>query len=146
MSPWHRVALVTYEPVFALVKGHDRVSGTHTMRHAARAARLRHPAVAPSVTVLSRSPNGGTDREEQSLMLAYDYPLLGVFWSILLVAMWALWIFVVIWVFIDNFRRTDHHGWAKALWALFIIFVPIIGVFAYIITRPVDPYVVVTDV
>jgi hypothetical protein len=79
-------------------------------------------------------------------MLAYDYPLLGVFWTIFLIAMWALWVFVVIWVFIDNFRRTDHSGWAKALWTLAIIFVPVIGVLAYLITRPVDPYVVVTDV
>ena len=57
-----------------------------------------------------------------------------------------LWIFIVIWAFVDNFRRTDHHGVAKALWFLFIVFVPVIGVFSYILTRPVDPYVVVTDV
>ena len=77
-------------------------------------------------------------------MLAYDYPLLSVFWSICIFALIALWIFTVIWVFIDNFRRTDHSGWAKALWFLFIVFVPIIGVFTYILARPVDPYVVVT--
>jgi len=76
-------------------------------------------------------------------MFAYDYPLLSVFWSICLFALLVLWIFVVIWVFIDNFRRTDHGGWAKALWTLFIIFLPIIGVFTYIVARPVDPYVVV---
>jgi hypothetical protein len=84
--------------------------------------------------------------ERRGFMLAYDYPLLGVFWSILLFALFALWVFVVIWVFIDDFRRTDHSGWAKALWVLFIIFVPVIGVFAYLVTRPVDPYAVVTDV
>ena len=78
-------------------------------------------------------------------MLAYDYPLLGVFWTICIFSLWAMWIFAVIWVFIDNFRRTDHSGWAKALWALGIIFVPVIGVFAYLVTRPVDPYVVITD-
>ena len=79
-------------------------------------------------------------------MFAYDYPLLSVFWSILWFALFVLWIFIVIWVFIDNFRRTDHSGWAKALWFLFIVFVPVIGVLAYIIARPADPYVVVTDV
>jgi len=52
----------------------------------------------------------------------------------------------VIWTFIDNFRRTDHGGWAKALWFLFIVFVPVIGVLSYLVVRPVDPYVVVTDV
>ena len=61
-------------------------------------------------------------------------------------ACWFLWIFIVIWAFVDNFRRTDHHGGAKAMWFLFIVFVPIIGVFSYIITRPADPYGIVTDV
>jgi quinol-cytochrome oxidoreductase complex cytochrome b subunit len=79
-------------------------------------------------------------------MFAYDYPLLSVFWSILLFGLWMLWIFIVIWAFVDNFRRTDHSGWAKALWFLFIVFVPVIGVLAYIIARPADPYVVVAEV
>ena len=47
-------------------------------------------------------------------MLAYDYPVLGVFWSLLMFAFFFLWIFIVIWCFIDNFRRHDHHGVAKA--------------------------------
>lgn len=76
-------------------------------------------------------------------MLAYDYPLLGVFWSLFMFALLVLWIFIVISVFIDNFRRTDHHGFAKAMWFLFIVFVPFIGVFCYVLTRPVDPFVVV---
>ena len=84
-----------------------------------------------------RSPVGGSDKE--FVMLAYDFPLLGVFWSLFMFALFTLWIFTVIWCFVDNFRRRDHHGLAKALWFLFIVFVPIIGVVAYIITRPVDP-------
>ena len=48
-------------------------------------------------------------------MLAYDYPLLGVFWSLFMFAMFVLWIFIVVYVFIDNFRRRDHGGVAKAL-------------------------------
>jgi hypothetical protein len=76
-------------------------------------------------------------------MFAYDYPLLSVFWTIFMFAMWVLWIFIVIWCFIDNFRRTDHSGWAKGLWFVFIVFVPIIGVLSYIVTRPIDPYVVI---
>ena len=52
----------------------------------------------------------------------------------------------MIWCFVDNFRRRDHNGLAKALWFLFIVFVPIIGVVSYILTRPIDPYVIVTDV
>jgi len=73
-------------------------------------------------------------------MLAYDYPLLSVFWSILLFCLLVLWIFIVIWAFVDDFRRTDHGGWAKALWFLFIVFMPFLGVFVYLLARPADPY------
>ena len=76
-------------------------------------------------------------------MFAYDYPLLGVFWSLLMFSLMVLWIFIVIWVIIDNFRRHDHSGWAKALWFLAIVFIPVIGVLAYLVTRPADPYVIV---
>jgi hypothetical protein len=69
-------------------------------------------------------------------MLAYDYPILGIFWTMTFFFLWAAWIFAVIWVFIDNFRRRDHSGWAKAVWAIVVIFVPVIGVFAYLIARP----------
>jgi len=71
-------------------------------------------------------------------MLAYDYPILGAFWTMTFFFLWAAWIFAVIWVFIDNFRRHDHSGFAKAVWAIVIIFVPVIGVFAYIVSRPRD--------
>jgi hypothetical protein len=50
--------------------------------------------------------------------------------------LWAGWWFAAIWAFIDNFRRHDHSGWAKALWALFIILIPLIGVLAYLVSRP----------
>ena len=70
------------------------------------------------------------------MSLAYDYPLLGVFWSLLIFAGFVLWIFIVIWCFVDNFRRHDHGGLAKALWTLFIVFIPVIGVIVYLIARP----------
>lgn len=70
------------------------------------------------------------------MLLAYSFPLLSVFWSLLMFAGFILWIFIVVWCFIDNFRRRDHHGVAKALWFLFIVFIPVIGVLAYIIARP----------
>ena len=71
-------------------------------------------------------------------MFAYDYPLLGVFWTIVLFSGFVLWIFIVVWALFDNFRRKDHSGWAKALWFLFILFLPIIGVFTYLVARPSD--------
>jgi hypothetical protein len=72
-------------------------------------------------------------------VLAYDYPLLGVFWTLVIIALWALVIFVIVWALFDNFTRKDHGGLAKALWFLFILFVPLIGVFVYLIARPADP-------
>ena len=69
-------------------------------------------------------------------MLGYDYPLLGVFWTIILFSLAVLVIFAIIWALFDNFRRRDHGGWAKALWFLFILFLPLFGVFCYLIARP----------
>lgn len=71
-------------------------------------------------------------------MLAYDYPVLGVFWSLLMFTFFFMWIFIVVWCFIDNFRRHDHHGFAKAMWFLFLVFIPVFGVFCYLIARPAD--------
>ena len=69
-------------------------------------------------------------------MLAYDFPLLGVFWSLLMLFMFVMVAFVVIYTFIDNFRRPDHSGAAKAGWALLIIVFPLLGALLYILTRP----------
>jgi predicted PurR-regulated permease PerM len=69
-------------------------------------------------------------------MVLADYPLLEVFWTIAFVSLWALWIFTVIWSLVDNFRRRDHGGWAKAVWTVFIIFLPVLGILAYLISRP----------
>ncbi len=69
-------------------------------------------------------------------MLAYDFPLLGVFWSLLMLFMFVMIGFVVVYTFIDNFRRTDHSGLAKASWALVIVVFPLLGSIVYIITRP----------
>jgi hypothetical protein len=69
-------------------------------------------------------------------MLAYDYPLLGVFWTIAILSIWVIVVFTVIWAFIDNFRRHDHSGWAKAGWALVIVVLPLLGTLIYLIARP----------
>lgn len=71
-------------------------------------------------------------------MLAYDYPLLGVFWSLFILSCLVLWIFTFVWCFIDNFRRHDHSGGAKALWFIVLLFLPVLGVLVYLISRPMD--------
>jgi hypothetical protein len=71
-------------------------------------------------------------------MLAYDFPLLSMFWVLLIWFSLFSIFFAVIWAFIDNFRRPDHSGWAKAGWDLFILIVPLFGMLVYLIARPVD--------
>ena len=68
-------------------------------------------------------------------MVAYDYPLGGVFLSMLYFFLFFIWIYILITVFIDIFRSQDMNGWVKALWAIFVIIVPFLGVFVYLIAR-----------
>jgi len=65
-----------------------------------------------------------------------------VVWWMIIFFVWVIWVYVVIRVFIDNFERTDHGGWAKAFWTIFIIFVPVLGVIVYLIARPSEVVVV----
>ena len=69
------------------------------------------------------------------LASSYSYPLLGAFWTIVEIFLWVLWIWIVIWILIDIFRSHDLSGWGKALWFLFIVFIPIIGALVYLIVR-----------
>jgi len=69
------------------------------------------------------------------LASSYSYPLLGAFWTIFEIFLWVLWIWILIYVFIDIFRSHDLSGWAKALWFVFVLFIPLIGVLVYLIAR-----------
>ena len=71
-------------------------------------------------------------------MTAYVYPILGIFWSMLIFVGLLLLLFMIIWCFVDNFRRRDHHGWAKLGWTLLIVFIPLLGALIYIVARPSD--------
>jgi hypothetical protein len=64
-----------------------------------------------------------------------NYPLLNVFWTILEVFLWVIWFWVLITVFIDIFRSHDLSGVSKALWFVFVLFIPLIGVLVYLIVR-----------
>ena len=70
--------------------------------------------------------------------LASDYPFLDIMWTMFIFFAWMIWISLLVLVMVDNFRRQDHSGWAKAGWTLFVIFVPLIGVLVYMIARPKD--------
>jgi putative oligomerization/nucleic acid binding protein/phospholipase D-like protein len=64
-----------------------------------------------------------------------SYPLLNIFWSMFIFFLWIIWIWILITVFIDIFRSHDLSGWAKTLWFLFVLFIPLIGVLVYLIAR-----------
>ena len=68
-------------------------------------------------------------------MLAYDYPLLGLFWTMLWFFLWFAWLMLLFRVFADIFRSKDMGGVAKAFWSIFVIFLPFLGVLIYVIAR-----------
>jgi ABC-type multidrug transport system fused ATPase/permease subunit len=68
-------------------------------------------------------------------LAASSYPLLNIFWSMFIFFLWIIWIWILITVFIDIFRSHDLSGWAKTLWFLFVLFIPLIGVLVYLIAR-----------
>ena len=69
-------------------------------------------------------------------VLASDYPFLDIFWTMCIFFARVIWIWLLILVLSDNFRRRDHGGFAKAMWTLFVIFTPLLGVLVYMIARP----------
>jgi Short C-terminal domain/Phospholipase_D-nuclease N-terminal len=84
--------------------------------------------------VVAGAPQG----KGEAMVLAnssYSYPLLGAFWTIIEIFLWVLWFWVLITVFIDIFRSHDLSGWGKALWFLFVLIIPLIGVLVYLIVR-----------
>lgn len=68
-------------------------------------------------------------------MLAYDYPILGAFLTMLILFVWIIWLFMLFRVVVDVFRSQDLGGFSKALWLLFVICLPYLGVFVYLIAR-----------
>jgi Short C-terminal domain/Phospholipase_D-nuclease N-terminal len=70
-------------------------------------------------------------------MLAADYPFLDLFWTMLIFFLWILWIWLLFTIFADIFRRHDISGWAKTAWIVFVIVLPFLGVFIYLITQNV---------
>ncbi|HTY95734.1 MAG TPA: SHOCT domain-containing protein [Solirubrobacteraceae bacterium] len=68
-------------------------------------------------------------------MLATSYPLLEVFWTMLIFFAFFIWIWLLITVFMDVFRRTDIGGWGKTGWIIFVIILPYFGVFVYLIAE-----------
>ncbi|MFJ7593128.1 SHOCT domain-containing protein [Streptomyces sp. NPDC097617] len=73
--------------------------------------------------------------KDSMLNLAVDYPLLNMFWTMMMVFLWVLWFFLLFRVIGDIFRDDELSGWGKAGWTIFVILLPFLGVFVYLIAR-----------
>jgi len=68
-------------------------------------------------------------------MLAYNYPILSLIWMMFMFFVFILWIWLLVSVFMDIFRSSDLSGGVKAVWVLFVIILPFLGVLVYLIAR-----------
>jgi hypothetical protein len=69
------------------------------------------------------------------VVFAADYPFLEVMWTLLVFFAWVIWFWILITILVDVFRRRDIGGGKKALWVVFLILVPFIGVLVYLIVN-----------
>ena len=69
------------------------------------------------------------------MTLAYNYPILDLIWTMFMFFVFILWIWLLISVFMDVFRSHDLSGGMKAVWVLFVIILPFLGVLVYLIAR-----------
>ena len=69
------------------------------------------------------------------MWIAADYPFLDVFWTMIIFFCWVVWIWMMIVILTDIFRRHDIGGWHKALWIVFLIILPFLGVLIYLIAE-----------
>jgi hypothetical protein len=70
-------------------------------------------------------------------VVAADYPFFDLILSMAIFFLWIVWIWILIEVIADIFRRHDVSGWAKTAWLIFVIVLPFLGVFVYLITQNV---------
>ena len=82
--------------------------------------------------VTTRDPS---EADDGRMIFGYDYPLLNIFWSMLWFFILFVWIMAVFHVIVDIFRSHDMGGLAKGLWLIFVIVLPFLGVFVYLIAR-----------
>jgi hypothetical protein len=68
-------------------------------------------------------------------VFAADYPFLDVMWTMLVFFLWVVWFWLLFTVFADVFRRDDLSGWGKAGWLIFVIVLPFLGVFIYLVSQ-----------
>jgi hypothetical protein len=80
-----------------------------------------------------RSAPAGED--DADMIIAADYPFLNIFWTMIIFFVWVVWIWMMISILSDVFRRPDLSGWGKAGWCVFLIVLPFLGVLIYLGTQ-----------
>jgi len=69
------------------------------------------------------------------MVIAADYPFIDILWSMILFFTWVIWIWMMVVILTDVFRRPDIGGWAKAAWTVFLIVLPFLGALVYLISQ-----------
>ena len=69
------------------------------------------------------------------MVIAADYPFMDVLWSMIIFFAWVAWIWILIVILTDVFRRHDIGGWTKALWTIFLVVIPFLGVLVYLVAQ-----------
>jgi hypothetical protein len=69
------------------------------------------------------------------LVIAADYPFMDLLWSMIIFFAWVAWIWILIVILTDVFRRHDIGGWTKALWTIFLVVIPFLGVLVYLVAQ-----------
>jgi hypothetical protein len=69
------------------------------------------------------------------MVFAADYPFLNIFWSMIIFFAWVVWIWMMITILSDVFRRRDMSGWGKAAWTVFLIVLPFLGALIYLVAN-----------
>jgi hypothetical protein len=78
------------------------------------------------------APGGGDDG---AMVIAADYPFLNILWTMIIFFVWVVWIWMMIAILSDIFRRHDLSGWSKTLWTIFLICLPFLGALIYLTTQ-----------
>jgi hypothetical protein len=69
------------------------------------------------------------------MVIAADYPFLDILWTMIIFFAWVAWIWILVVILTDVFRRRDIGGWSKAAWVIFLILLPFLGVLVYLIAQ-----------
>jgi hypothetical protein len=72
------------------------------------------------------------------MVIAADYPFLNILWTMIIFFCWVVWIWIMVVILTDVFRRRDISGWSKAAWTVFLIVLPFLGALVYLIAHHDD--------